>query len=95
VDWDNNISEKHAVSIFRVECFPEMLVSTYKTTWYHNPEEQHQHLHHENFKSYKMNFGVSRSFHSIDLRDTVIQFNYSQLLLKCAKTVTVQGLFNK
>jgi hypothetical protein len=33
-------------------CFSETSVSTYESTWYHNPEEEHQHLHRrENLKS--------------------------------------------
>jgi hypothetical protein len=29
-----------------VICFSETLVTTYQTTWYHNPEDHNQHLHH-------------------------------------------------
>jgi hypothetical protein len=36
-----NILEKHTVSIFSPEdsMFLEMLISTYESTWWHNPEE--------------------------------------------------------
>jgi hypothetical protein len=37
-------------------CSSEMLVSTYESTWHHNPEQQNRHLHcHENLKSHKLN----------------------------------------
>jgi hypothetical protein len=36
-------------------CSSETLVTIYKSTWHHNPEDHHLHLHHhENLKFHKM-----------------------------------------
>jgi hypothetical protein len=53
------ISEEHTASAFRLKmkaiCFSEMLVTTYKITQRHNPEDHNWHLHHcENLKSQKV-----------------------------------------
>jgi hypothetical protein len=48
-----NVSEEHAASVFKVKerkHFFEMVITTYQTTWCHNPEDHNLKLHHcENF----------------------------------------------
>jgi hypothetical protein len=49
-DYNTNILEKHTVSISRAEdwlrwCFSETLVSTCKSTWCYNPEDEQQQAH--------------------------------------------------
>jgi hypothetical protein len=62
-------------------CSSETLVSTYESTWRHNPEEQHQHLHR------RENLKISHSHYSLSSDLPSLHPSYAQIFSSpCSQT---------